>query len=81
MYFSDAFDIKNPLEEDWFNLSLNRDSPLFIDPMLVFQTDKEEFINSGKRIKDFFKNVFESSIIKGNRKDKNRPNFTENVRI
>lgn len=71
MYFSDAFDIKNPLEEDWFNLSLNRDSPLFIDPMLVFQTDKEEFINSGKRIKDFFKNVFERvALLKGTEKIK-----------
>ena len=58
MYFSDAYRIEDPIEEDWFNISLERDSPLFIDPMLVFQNERDDFKNTAIKIKQFPKNGF-----------------------
>lgn len=69
MYFSTAYNIKNPLEEDWFDISLDRDTCLFIDPMLVFQTDKSDFINCAGKIKGFFNEAFKRvAVLKGTSK-------------
>src|SRR3989344_1265684 len=57
MFFSNAFNIKNPKEKDWFNIYLDSDNPLFIDPMLVFQTERPEFIHFSAKIKKFFRGV------------------------
>lgn len=45
MYFSDVFDISNDLlaSENVFDISLVSDLPLFIDPFLVFDSDKPEY--------------------------------------
>ena len=45
VYFSDFFDITEDVVEKYgaFNISLINDLPLFIDPFLLFGSDKDEF--------------------------------------
>lgn len=45
IYFSDYFDVTEELIEDYgaFNISLVTDLPLFIDPFLLFNSDKPEY--------------------------------------
>jgi len=59
MIFSTHYKIKNSWEKDWFNPVLNSDTRLFIDPLLIFNTDIPEFSNSKEKIKRFFQHAFE----------------------
>lgn len=45
IYFSDFFGVSSDLleEEGLFNISLLNDLPLFIDPFLIFCSEKEEY--------------------------------------
>ena len=45
VYFSDFFDVKPQQISDYgsFNISLINDLPLFIDPFLIFNSDKDEY--------------------------------------
>lgn len=45
MYFSELFNVDDFLLEDYgaFNISLLNDLPLFIDPFLLYASDKEEY--------------------------------------
>jgi hypothetical protein len=37
MLFSDAFNIQRARRDDWFDPILDTDTPLFIDPFLIFK--------------------------------------------
>ncbi len=45
VYFSDIFGVKPKTIEKYgaFNISLINDLPLFIDPFLLFNSDKKEY--------------------------------------
>ena len=45
IYFSDFFEISPDIIEDYgaFNISLLNDLPLFIDPFLLFNSEKKEY--------------------------------------
>ncbi len=45
VYFSDSFGIAPELLQEYgaFNVSLINDLPLFIDPFLLFTSEKEEY--------------------------------------
>jgi hypothetical protein len=45
IYFSDFFEVSSEIieEEGFFDISLINDLPLFIDPFLIFCSEKEEY--------------------------------------
>lgn len=45
VYFTDFFNVDEELLEEYgaFNISLINDMPLFIDPFLLFYSEKEEY--------------------------------------
>ena len=45
LYFSDYFDVKSEVIEDYgaFNISLLADLPLFVDPFLLFNSQREDY--------------------------------------
>lgn len=45
VYFSDVFDVEESLLDDYgaFNISLLNDMPLFIDPFLLYASEKQEY--------------------------------------
>ena len=47
VYFSDFFNVNPDSVEDYgaFNISLINDLPLFIDPFLLFNSEKQEYQN------------------------------------
>ena len=47
IYFSDYFNIEKDIVFDYgaFNISLINDLPVFIDPFLLFTSDKKEYQN------------------------------------
>ena len=52
IYFSDFFGVKPEVIEEYgaFNISLINDLPLFIDPFLLFNSEKEEYLALHKEI-------------------------------
>lgn len=46
IYFSDRFNVAPSVLEDWgaFDISVVSDLPVFIDPFLLFNSDKEEYL-------------------------------------
>ena len=45
VYFTDFFNVDEELLDEYgaFNISLINDMPLFIDPFLLFHSEKEEY--------------------------------------
>lgn len=70
IYFSDFFEISPDKIERYgaFNISLLNDLPLFIDPFLLFNSEKEEYQTLHKEIVDyviFLKSLSETEIDDG----------------
>lgn len=55
LYFTDIFNVDPDILEEYgaFNISLVNDLPLFIDPFLLFNSDRSEYQNLHKRIIDY----------------------------
>lgn len=55
VYFSDFFKVSHELVEEYgaFNISLINDLPLFIDPFLIYGSDKEEYKELHNDILDY----------------------------
>lgn len=64
IYFSDFFESSSDLveSEGFFNISLINDLPLFIDPFLIFCSEKEEYQNLHHEIIRYMKYLRETSI-------------------
>lgn len=57
MRFSEKFNIKLDGSEEWFDLLLNQDTPLYVDPFLIFE-DKDPFWAEAKEeIVNFFEHA------------------------
>lgn len=59
MYFSEAYNIKYSEDRDWVDHSLQGDTALFIDPVLLLKTKHPYLMDSQNKIKEFFQNAFE----------------------
>lgn len=58
MLFSEAYNLGNVEEEDWFNPELKWDTKLFLDAILVFKNELDEFQEAKEKIKIFFDEAF-----------------------
>ena len=56
MYFSEYFEVKKQLIEDYGAIDINLicDLPLFIDPMLIFNSQKQEYVDLHNNIIKYF---------------------------
>jgi len=56
MRFTDHFSVPRPADADWFDVNVLMDTPLYLDPFLVFDEDGEERVWAGahEEIVDFF---------------------------
>lgn len=70
MTFSDYYKIEEGLNDDWFNPVLLHDTLLFIDPLLISQSNHPSFLNAYNDITLFFSKVFEFGAQCGVRSDK-----------
>jgi hypothetical protein len=59
MRFSEAFEVNVSNEDDWFDLTLNVDSNLCIDPFLIYQEDLSPWNTAHDHILDFFAMAFD----------------------
>lgn len=59
MLFSEYFNIKCLVDEDWFNPILTQDTLLFIDPFAVFKSKDKLFKDTYSEMMYFFQQVFE----------------------
>ena len=53
-YFSHHYNISTDGKESWFNLRLDKDTHLYIDPFLVFRTKIPAFKDSREKLRKFF---------------------------
>jgi len=58
MKFSDVFKISDAKDHDWFDPILTLDTKLFIDPFLIYDNEKDEFIGSHDDIVGLFDDAF-----------------------
>lgn len=58
-YFSQHYEIAATGDEDWFDPRMSLDTPLYIDPFMVFKSDNPVFSNAKEKFFDFFKTAFE----------------------
>ena len=58
MRFSDQFKIKKTRSDTWFDPVLSIDTPLFIDPFLIYAQETGPFRGSHKFLITFFNSVF-----------------------
>lgn len=72
MYFSDHFGIVKGRRDDWFNLILNTDTKLFVDPFLIFQDKARRWRGTHARLVGHF-NICFKLIAEGNRNPKTIP--------
>jgi len=59
MYFSEAFDIPDADQYEWFDPILERDSLLFVDPFSIFADSDESWQRAHDAIIDYFHSAFE----------------------
>ncbi|WFL78372.1 hypothetical protein P7228_04730 [Altererythrobacter arenosus] len=59
MQFSDYFNLGDCSDSEWFDLFLNLDTELFVDPFLIYGNEREEFVGSHDEIVAFFASIFE----------------------
>lgn len=58
MQFTEQFGIKRGACDDWFDPVLSLDTPLFIDPFLIYAAERGVFVGSHDEIIRFFNSMF-----------------------
>ena len=58
MKFSEEFNVDQPDQYDWFDPILNIDTEVFIDPFLIYDNEKGNFVGSHDEVVKFFESVF-----------------------
>lgn len=69
MRFSESAGITIGPGDDWFDPVLEQDSPLYIDPYLVFQDDDPQWAGSYERVVEFFATAAELVLASGGSQD------------
>lgn len=54
MRFSSAFGVTHGKKSPWFNPLLDQDTPLYVDPFLVFDDNKPLWAGAKQEVTDFF---------------------------
>lgn len=72
MRFSECFGIKRNKKDKWFDPVLSVDTPLFVDPFLIYDDEQSVFRGSHTEINRFFKLMFKLIAKSGGRKFSNR---------
>lgn len=54
MRFSEEFEISRRDDDDWFDLECTGDTPLYVDPFLVFDDDDPYWAGTHSRLTEFF---------------------------
>ena len=57
MRFSEQFNIARGNDDDWYDLLLNQDTPLYVDPFLVFDDADSRWKDARKDVMDFYEHV------------------------
>jgi hypothetical protein len=70
--FTEYFQIEKEKQDNWFDPVLSVDTPLFVDPFLIYDNEQSVFRGSHKEIIRFFKFVFELLAKSGGKKYSNR---------
>ncbi|MFI7632304.1 hypothetical protein [Microbispora rosea] len=58
MYFSECFGIEYDDNFDWFDPILEHDTPLFVDPFLIFSDTHEHWRSAHDEMMDYFQEAF-----------------------
>lgn len=69
MLFSQSFGIIPSRKDDWFDPVLSLDTPLFLDPFLLYEEEKGVFEGSHREIIRFFDSVFQLIAKSGGNKE------------
>lgn len=72
MRFSECFSISRRKDDKWFDPVLSVDTPLFVDPFLVYDDEQSVFRGSHSEINRFFKLMFKLVAKSGGKKVSNR---------
>ncbi|MFS4506594.1 hypothetical protein ACMA46_10200 [Clavibacter sp. Sh2141] len=54
MRFTDHFAVERQQDDDWFDCELSTDTPLYVDPFLVFEDDDPYWSETRQTVIDFF---------------------------
>jgi hypothetical protein len=65
MRFSEHFDIATGVDDDWFDLLLNQDTPLYIDPYLVFDDNDPLWAASQASLVQYFEQALDLVLKSG----------------
>ena len=72
MLFSEAFDLTPTKRDDWFDPILDTDTPLFVDPFLIFKDLDPEWAGAHEQLVRHFDTCFQL-IAQGNRNRRSVP--------
>jgi hypothetical protein len=54
MRFSEQFSIERPANADWFDLNVEQDTPLYVDPFLIFDDGDDQWVGAHDDVVGFF---------------------------
>ncbi|BCP10431.1 hypothetical protein MINTM020_25290 [Mycobacterium paraintracellulare] len=54
MRFTEQFQVERPDNADWFDLNVEKDTPLYVDPFLIFDDEEGHWEGAHDEIVDFF---------------------------
>jgi hypothetical protein len=57
--FSEVFGVQRTAADDWFDPLLSADTPLCVDPFLIYPDAAEPWFGAHNHILDFFQMVFD----------------------
>jgi hypothetical protein len=70
--FTERFEVKKKKEDNWFDPVLSVDTPLFIDPFLIYDNERSAFRGSHTEIIRFFRLIFKLLAKSGGKEHSNR---------
>lgn len=79
MRFTDHFAVERGDEDDWFDCELSTDTPLYVDPFLVFEDDDPFWAETRQTVIDFFGLAL--SFVEAAGGDQTSPHYLKAVRM
>jgi len=79
MLFSEAFQINRGSEDDWFDLILDTDTPLFVDPFLIFKDTREQWRTAHDQLIGHFDTCFH--LIAGGNRNTQSLSYKKAIRL
>ncbi|TIH30788.1 hypothetical protein [Subtercola vilae] len=79
MRFTDHFAVERGDDDDWFDCELSTDTPLYVDPFLVFEDDDPYWAETRQTVIDFFSLAL--SFVDASGGDVTSPHYLKAVRM